>query len=168
MNNLYRTNTRQYATSFGAKLAQGEAFEKKIIGYLNKQDNIEAWKSSSTQHDLQFRVDVPLIGNLLFSAECKFDDRAYSTRNIALQVWDNGKPSGIHPSGPDPDLWVHGVANDVWFIKTSLLRSIVKMHKSTWGGKQIPMGDRGAGAKGILMPVDTARNIKGGTWVEIK
>ena len=139
MTNAYRYQTKSYGTSFGAKLAQGEAFEKKVVSYLNKQANIEAWKSSSVVHDIQFTVEVPLIGSLAFS----------------------------HPEGPNPDLWVHGVANDVWFIKTSILRSIITMHRQSWGGKTIKMGDQGAGAQGVLMPVSTAKNIKGGTWVTI-
>ncbi len=167
MTNAYRYQTKSYGTSFGAKLAQGEAFEKKVVSYLNKQANIDAWKSSSIVHDIQFTVEVPLIGSLAFSAECKWDDRAYSSNNLAIQTWDNGKPSGVHPEGPNPDLWVHGVANDVWFIKTSILRSIITMHRQSWGGKTIKMGDQGAGAQGVLMPVATARNIKGGTWVTI-
>ena len=155
-----------YGSSFQAKRAQGERFEKKVVQALKKM-GAEAWIASEHRFDIRFNIEAPIMGTLPFTCECKFDDMASSTGNLALQTFDNGKPSGIHPQGPRPDLWVHGVEDSAWFIRTSIIQSLVEMHAQTWGSKVISMGDKGPNAKGILMPITVAKKAQGGTWVDL-
>ncbi len=164
MSKLYKDYT--YGMSFQAKKAQGERFEKKIVQVLNKMGH-EAWIADGNTYDIRLNLNVPLMGHLPFTCECKFDDMAYSTGNLALQTFDGGKPSGIHPQGPCPDLWVHGVKDQAWFIRTSIVRSLVETHAQTWGSRVISMGDKGPNAKGILMPISIAKKAQGGTWVDL-
>ncbi len=164
MSKVYKTNT--YGMSFQAKRAQGERFEKRVVQALKKM-GYEAWIASGHIYDIRFNVETELLGTLPFNCECKYDDMAHSTGNLALQTFDGGKPSGIHPQGPRPDLWVHGVGDTAWFIKTDIIRSLVEMHAQSWGGKVISMGDKGPDAKGILMPISVAKKAEGGTWLDL-
>ena len=164
MSQVYKHNT--YGSSFQAKRAQGERFEKKIVKALQRM-GAEAWIAPEHKFDIRFNVMAPIMGTIAYTCECKFDDMAYSTGNLALQTFDGGKPSGIHPDGPRPDLWAHGVEDKAWIVRTSIVRSLVEMHAQSWGGRVISMGDKGPNAKGILMPISVAKKAEGGTWVDL-
>lgn len=148
-------------------LQQGERFEDFIREWLIERD-IEAWKPTDKSYDIRMNIEVPLYGNLHLTAECKTDTTAQMTGNLAIQVFDSGKPSGIHKDGPCPDLWFHSTGKEFWVIRTSLLRSICKTHNSSWGSKVMPMGDRQSGAAGVLMPISVAKKAVGGEWFPLK
>jgi len=109
---VYKHKT--YGSSFQAKRAQGERFEKKVVKALQRM-GAEAWIAPEHKFDIRFNVMAPIMGTIAYTCECKFDDMAYSTGNLALQTFDGGKPSGIHPDGPRPDLWAMA-----WRIKLGL------------------------------------------------
>ena len=90
----------------------------------------EAWKSKDRSYDLNVALEVPLYGTHRIKAECKLDKVALSTENIALEVESDNKPSGIHPGGPNPDLWIHGIGNEVWLMKTKAIHNGPKIKKS--------------------------------------
>ena len=114
-----------------------------------------------------FKNHGPLYGALPLTGECKYDVSAASTHNLALQVFDGGKPSGIHPEGPNPHLWFHGVGDECWIIRTKILQSVVETYAQSWGGKIVEMGNTSEKAKGILMPITAAKKAIGGQWVTL-
>tara|TARA_R110002020_G_scaffold47706_2_gene135767 strand:- start:532 stop:1002 length:471 start_codon:yes stop_codon:yes gene_type:complete len=144
------------------KLAQGEAFERRIIELFEGQGH-QAWKPTDRKYDLRINIEVPYYGSLALTGECKFDAMATSTKRLALQVWDGGKPRGIHPKGPCPDLWIHGVGDEAWIVRTSFVRSMVE----TLNLRPIETGDVGMRARCVLVPIEQARKLVGGTWLTL-
>ena len=144
----------------------GEEFERKVIKLLKKAGH-EAWKRKDHDYDLTVVLDVPLYGAHRIKAECKMDFAASGSGNLALEVESQGKPSGIHPKGPNPDLWIHGVGDEVWLMKTRAIQDLCVMHRMTWGNKYVPVGDKFMKAKAILMPITVARKAVGGVWVKL-
>ena len=144
------------------KLAIGEAFERRMITYFEEQGHM-AWKPTERTYDLRINMNVPFFGSVALNAECKYDAMAASTKRLALQTFDGGRPRGIHPSGPCPDLWIHGVEGRAWIIKTKILQGAVEQ----LGLKAIAMGDKGMRAKGVLMPLEQAQKLAGGHWVTL-
>lgn len=163
---VYNYQTSSKVVNFENKLAEGEAFEKRVIAMF-KAAGHEAWKSKDRSYDLNVALEVPLYGTHRITAECKLDKVALSTENIALEVESDNKFSGIHPGGPNPDLWIHGIGNEVWLMKTKAIQDLCVMHRMTWGNKYVAMGDKGMGCKGILMPLSVARKAKGGIWIKL-
>ena len=163
---VYNYQMSGKTVNFENKKAEGEAFEGRVIKMF-KAAGHEAWKSKDRSYDLKVVLTVPLYGTHTIKAECKQDKVALNTGNIALEVISDGKPSGIHPEGPSPDLWIHGLGNEVWLMKTKAIQSLCVMHQMTWGNKYVPMGDKGMNCQGILMPVSVARKAKGGVWVTL-
>ena len=151
---------------FNQQRKPGEEFERNVIKLLKKAGH-EAWKSKDKSYDLDVSLDVPLYGAYRIKAECKMDVAASGSGNIALEVESQGKPSGIHPDGPNPDLWCHGVGDEVWLMKTRAIQDLCVTHRMTWGNKYVPVGDRQTGAKAILMPITVARKAVGGAWVKL-
>jgi len=152
--------------SFQHALKAGEEFEQKVIKLLKKAGH-EAWKSKDRSYDLDVALDVPLYGAHRITAECKMDFMASTSGNLALEVLSGGKPSGIHPHGPNPDLWCHGIDNEVWLMKTRAIQDLCVMHRMTWGNKYVPVGDKFMKAQAILMPITVARKAVGGAWVKL-
>jgi len=144
------------------KLAQGEAFERRVIELFGKQGH-QAWKPNERTYDLYINLEVPYWGTYQVTGECKYDAMASSTGNLALQTWDGGKPRGIHPKGPNPDLWIHGVGDEAWVIKTKILQGVVE----TYGLKAIATGDAGMRARCVLLPLQQAKKIVGGQWLSL-
>ena len=155
----------QYA-DWRTKLALGETFEARVRHWLTTQ-GYENFKPQDNTYDLRINMEVPLYGTLPLTGECKWDFAAESTGNLALQTWDGGRPSGIHPKGPCPHLWFHGVGYECWIVRTKTIQSLVATHAQTWGGRVIPMGDRSERAEGVLMPIDVARKAVGGQWITL-
>ena len=144
------------------KLAMGESFERRVIDYLRAQGHT-AWKPQDRKYDLRINFDVPFYGTLPLTGECKYDAMAMQTGRLALQTWDGGKPRGIHPKGPCPDLWVHGVGDEAWIIKTKLIQGLVE-------SLSLPSqetGDPAMRARCVLLPIERARKLVGGTWVKL-
>ena len=176
MGEVYNFQTLPRVVDFEAKLALGEAFEARVISMF-KAAGHEAWKSKDRSYDLDVVLTVPLYGTHRIKAECKLDNVALSTGNIALEVESNSKPSGIHPDGANPDLWIHGIGNEVWLMKTSAIQNLCRLHRKTWGDRTVKMGDdqrndkrpdnQKMNCKGILMPLKVARMAKGGFWVTL-
>jgi len=160
----YKNQRRQKPVvhDWTAKLAQGEAFEKRCIALLKAQGH-QAWKEPESRYDLRINLEVPLYGTVPLTGECKYDAMASSTGRLALQVWDVGKPRGIHPQGPNPDLWFHGVGGEAWVIRTKLIQGLVEQ----LGLTPISTGDAGTRAKCILLPIERARGLVGGTWLPL-
>ena len=148
------------------KLAAGEAFEGRVINWLKKEGH-EAFKPIDNTYDLHINIRVPLYGALHLTGECKWDIMAEHTRNLAVQTFDNGKPSGIHPDGPNPELWFHGVGKEMWVARTRLIQNLVEMHRTSWGGQTVPMGNKSEGAQGVLIPISVAKKAIGTDWVTL-
>ena len=79
----YRNQRRQKPVvhNWAAKLAQGEAFEKRGIALL-KAHGHQAWKPQESRYDLRINLEVPLYGTVPLTGECKYDaaaSRAAST-----------------------------------------------------------------------------------------
>tara|TARA_R110000803_G_scaffold14841_5_gene41230 strand:+ start:3896 stop:4408 length:513 start_codon:yes stop_codon:yes gene_type:complete len=170
MAKAYKHQTTRYVADRNAdwrsKKAQGEMFEARVRNWLKEQGH-ECWKPKETHYDLRINIEVPLYGALPLTGECKYDVSAASTHNLALQVFDGGQPSGIHPEGPNPHLWFHGVGEEMWIIRTKILQSVVETYSQSWGGKIVPMGNTSEQAKGILMPITAAKKAIGGQWVTL-
>jgi hypothetical protein len=141
------------------KLAKGEAFEKVMIDFFRAKGH-EAFKCEDRKYDLRVNLHVPYFGFIPITAECKNDIEAERTGNLAIQTMDGNKPSGVHPKGPNPDLWVHGIGSEVWIIKTKIVQELVER----FGRTPIKMGDSGF-ARGVLLPVEQAKKTVGGYWV---
>jgi len=164
--NYKTTRLQDRNPDWRSKLAQGEMFEARVRNWLKKQGH-ECWKPKDIEYDLRINIEVPLYGTLPLTGECKYDASAEHTRNLALQVFDGGKPSGIHPEGPNPHLWFHGVGNEMWVIRTKIIQSLVESFRTSWGSKIVPMGNKSEKVKGILMPIHVAQKTVGGQWVKL-
>jgi len=149
-----------------AKKAEGDEFEHRVRKYLTKE-GYEVFKPKDYTYDLRLNIDVPFYGTLALTGECKNDKMAEYSRNMALQTFDHGQPSGIHPKGPNPDLWFHGVGDELFIIRTSILQSLCETYTTTWGAKTVNMGNPESKASGILMPISVAKNVRGGRWVKL-
>lgn len=145
-------------------LAQGLQFESEVINWV-KQRGHKCWKSDDRAYDLILNIEIDLWGTKRLTAECKTDTTALKTGNLAIQTWERDAPSGIHRDGPNPDLWFHSTGEEMWVIRTTMLRDICKMHAKSWGGQIIKMGNKGPNCQGILMPLDVAKKTVGGLWV---
>lgn len=143
-------------------LALGESFERRVIKYFQSQ-GCQAWKPEDRTYDLRINIEVPFYGTLPLTGECKFDVMATRTGRLALQTWDGGKPRGIHPKGPCPDIWVHGVGDEAWIIKTKLIQGLVETLKL----QSKKTGDPKMGAKCVLLDIERARKLVGGTWLRL-
>jgi len=155
-----------HSEKFQHQLKYGEQFEQKVIKFLKKAGH-EAWKSKDRSYDLDVALDVPLYGAHRITAECKMDYKSSTTGNLTLEVLSKGKPSGIHPHGPSPDLWCHGTGDEVWLMKTRFIQDLCVMHRMTWGNKYVPVGDPKMKGQAILMPISVARKAVGGAWVKL-
>ena len=161
MPELYNDKSAQIGLFF-EQLGRGEGFEKDVINLL-KLAGHQAWKSDDRDYDLNILLSVPLFGDFKVTGECKLDERAESTGNLALGVMSFGKPSGINRRGANPDLWFHGVAGEVWIMKTEAIRNLCHIHRKTWGHRRVKCGCNEA----IMMPITVARKAVGGTWVSL-
>lgn len=148
--------------NWAEKLALGESFEHRVVEYFKSQGHM-AWKPDDRTYDLRINIEVPFYGTLPLTGECKYDAMAKSTGRLALQTWDGGKPRGIHPKGPCPDIWVHGVGDEAWIIKTKLIQGLVE----SMGLSSQQTGDPAMRARCVLLPIERARKLVGGTWLRL-
>ena len=102
------------------KLAQGEAFEQRIIKLFESQGH-QAWKPTDRKYDLRINIEVPYYGSLALTGECK------------------------------------------WIVRTSFVRSMVE----TLNLRPIETGDVGMRARCVLVPIEQARKLVGGTWLTL-
>ena len=173
MTKVYNPNTNPPAyehrpryADWKAKKAEGDHFERRVLRYL-KDEGYEVFKPKEHTYDLRLNIEVPFYGTLALTGEVKNDKLAEYSKKLALQTYDHGKPSGIHPKGPNPDLWFHGVGDELFIIKTSILQSLCVTYRTSWGADTVKMGNPESKASGILMPISVARNVKGGRWVKL-
>ena len=163
MTAMYKHQKEQFDVDlWHDKKSQGEAFERRVIDLLRSHGH-DAWKPTARSYDLVINLDVPLWGSHQVTGECKFDAMAAKTNRLALQTWDGGKPRGIHPKASNPDLWIHGIGDEVWIIKTGIVQELVQ----TMGLAPVASGDPAARAKCVLLPIERARKLVGGTWLSL-
>lgn len=148
--------------NWAEKLALGESFERRMIEYFKAEGHM-AWKPEDHTYDLRINFEVPYWGTFPVTGECKYDAMASKTGRLALQTFDGGKPRGIHPNGPCPDIWIHGVGDEAWIIKTKLVQGLVE----TLSLQSQQTGDPAMRAKCVLLPIERARKLVGGTWVKL-
>jgi len=173
MSKMYNPNTNPPAyehrpryADWAAKKAEGDHFERRVRKYLTSE-GYEVFKPKDNHYDLRLNIDVPFYGTLALTGEVKNDKLAEYSRKLALQTFDHGQPSGIHPKGPNPDLWFHGVGDELFIIRTSILQSLCETYRTSWGADTVQMGNPESKASGVLMPISVAKNVRGGRWVKL-
>tara|TARA_R100000808_G_scaffold21668_1_gene46834 strand:+ start:727 stop:1296 length:570 start_codon:yes stop_codon:yes gene_type:complete len=160
---------------FREKKQAGQSFEQTVKSYFEAQ-GFQCWKDKGddAKYDLNVLVPIPLWGTVKLTCEIKADFEAVKTGRLALQMLERtagGKvrACGIHPKGPRPDIWIHGIGdpdiNEMWIIRLGIIHSCASIAKKSWAKNLSPMGQ--SKARGIFMPLDEARKTVGGQWVTL-
>ncbi len=86
-----------------------------------------------------------------FKVEVKCDNIAHATKNIFIEIYCNGKPSGI--STTEANYWIYKIEKSdiAVIISTDKLKKIIK---DSFRGKFTKGGDNNT-SEGILIPIKT-------------
>jgi hypothetical protein len=128
--------------NFTDDLIIGEEGEKIIIEDLTFLGAEFQSDNKTNSHDIIFKYK-----NKLISYECK-TDLYHDTGNMFIETYCRGKESGINVTNADYFVTYFKVTNEIWYIKTSKLKQILKNFEHKIAKQS---GDIGSNTQGILL-----------------
>lgn len=106
--------------TFSEDLKIGQEVEKRVANVLEKETGVKClFPTPGKFSPFDFAFYMP--SGEIKTAEVKYDAKASQTGNIAIEVSNNGKPSGLFVT--KSDYWVHVVGCDAYLLKTEDLKN---------------------------------------------
>lgn len=115
--------------SWKDKLTVGEEFELETIKHIREKRYPLAHKFiSNNSNELKYYdINIPelSIGSSLIGIECKYDEEAFNSNNLCIEIGCNGVESGLTVT--KSKYWLHSDTKKIYLILTDKLRELIRI-----------------------------------------